>query len=219
MSIVQNPVIGQARKQAGGMVFRTLFDKNIMQSKPFVYTDKKSQEQLNNRLLFTVGFNINKSIRDFYTLLGIYRMSNSSSRSIFHSVFSYVRKALYLNADNVCMDITELDLGPDEIDKVTIDSYEVINTWIYKFTWNASQYRVRGLNTDKINVIIFNFTSKSFIAYNSEVAIADGEISVDMSNYLYPTGKFYIGFQAFDDVNNKLSLVSGLMDGFYEITG
>jgi len=42
MAIIQNPLIGRAKRQAGGMVFQTVFEKNIMRSKPFIYRDKKS---------------------------------------------------------------------------------------------------------------------------------------------------------------------------------
>ena len=56
MAIIQNPLIGRAKRQAGGMVFQTVFEKNIMRSKPFIYRDKKSDQQLLVRQCFLDAF-------------------------------------------------------------------------------------------------------------------------------------------------------------------
>jgi hypothetical protein len=49
MAIVQNPIIGRASKQAGGMVFSTVYGQNVMRSKPASYNDKASDAQVSQR--------------------------------------------------------------------------------------------------------------------------------------------------------------------------
>lgn len=45
MAIVQNPIIGAAKKSAGGMVFSRSLDQNIIRAKPITYNDKNSDAQ------------------------------------------------------------------------------------------------------------------------------------------------------------------------------
>ena len=57
MAIVQNPIIGTARKSAGGMVFTRSLDQNVIRAKPITYADRKSDKQLiqRNRIKATNG--------------------------------------------------------------------------------------------------------------------------------------------------------------------
>ena len=57
MAIVQNPIIGTARKSAGGMVFTRSLDQNVIRAKPITYADRKSDKQLiqRNRMKATNG--------------------------------------------------------------------------------------------------------------------------------------------------------------------
>ena len=45
MAIVQNPIIGAAKKSAGGMVFSRSLDQNIIRAKPITYNDRNSEAQ------------------------------------------------------------------------------------------------------------------------------------------------------------------------------
>lgn len=49
MAIVQNPIIGTAKKSAGGMVFSRSLDQNVIRAKPITYSDRKSDAQLMQR--------------------------------------------------------------------------------------------------------------------------------------------------------------------------
>lgn len=49
MAITQNPIIGTARKTAGGMVFSRSLDQNIIRAKPITYADRKSDAQMKQR--------------------------------------------------------------------------------------------------------------------------------------------------------------------------
>lgn len=53
MAIIQNPVIGRARKQAGGMVFSKMYDKNVMRAKPASVTPSNTTAQQGQRAFIT----------------------------------------------------------------------------------------------------------------------------------------------------------------------
>lgn len=53
MAIVQNPIIGRAKGQAGGVVFTTLNGQNVMKAKPNSYRDANTVTQQANRSIHT----------------------------------------------------------------------------------------------------------------------------------------------------------------------
>ena len=64
MSIVQNPIIGRAKGQAGGMVFTTLNGQNVMKAKPNSYRDANTLTQQTNRGLHTDIVRMAAGIKD-----------------------------------------------------------------------------------------------------------------------------------------------------------
>lgn len=52
MSKVQNPFIGRAKGQAGGMVFSTLYGSNIIRTKPLTYTEPTGVEHRKKKVKF-----------------------------------------------------------------------------------------------------------------------------------------------------------------------
>ena len=67
MAQIQNPIIGRAKKTAGGMVFYTLYGKNTMRSKAFAYRDKNSTLQQSARALFAAAVSL-ASLLKFYAV-------------------------------------------------------------------------------------------------------------------------------------------------------
>lgn len=51
MARIQNPIIGRAKGQAGGMVFTTLNGQNVMKAKPNSYRDANTAVQQDNRTM------------------------------------------------------------------------------------------------------------------------------------------------------------------------
>lgn len=49
MAIIQNPIIGRARKSAGGMVFATLYENNVMRAKPISVKNPNTPAQQRQR--------------------------------------------------------------------------------------------------------------------------------------------------------------------------
>lgn len=65
MSKVQNPIIGRAKGQAGGMVFTTLNGQNVMKAKPNSYRDANTMAQRANRSLHILIVLLVSSIKLF----------------------------------------------------------------------------------------------------------------------------------------------------------
>jgi hypothetical protein len=55
MSKVQNPFIGRAKGQAGGMVFSTNYGSNIIRTKPLTYTEPTGVEHRKKKVKFKAG--------------------------------------------------------------------------------------------------------------------------------------------------------------------
>ena len=62
MAIVQNPLIGSARKSVGGMTFARVDGKNILRTKPFQVKNPKTQAQVDNRERFKFVTQISQQI-------------------------------------------------------------------------------------------------------------------------------------------------------------
>lgn len=64
MSKVQNPLIGRAKGQAGGMVFTTLNGQNVMKAKPYSYRDQNTVVQQANRAIMLVIVMLASSLKN-----------------------------------------------------------------------------------------------------------------------------------------------------------
>ena len=62
MAVVQNPIIGRARGQAGGMVFTTQFGRNVLKSKALSVANPKTDKQLGRRAAMTQTVALYRSI-------------------------------------------------------------------------------------------------------------------------------------------------------------
>lgn len=65
MAIVQNPIIGVAKKTAGGMVFSRSLDQNVIRAKPITYNDRKSPAQVAQRTRMTAVARLVRGMQQF----------------------------------------------------------------------------------------------------------------------------------------------------------
>ncbi len=64
MAIVQNPLIGRTRKQAGGMIFSKMYDKNVIRAMPISVANPKTPAQMRHREFFGELGTYAKSLSD-----------------------------------------------------------------------------------------------------------------------------------------------------------
>lgn len=87
MAVVQNPIIGRARGKYGPAIFQTVYQKNILRSKPLLYRDPASPAQQLQRAKFQLAtFFISRNLIPFrigYANASPFRSAYSSAMSYF----------------------------------------------------------------------------------------------------------------------------------------
>lgn len=68
MAVIQNPVIGRAKQQAGGMVFSTWKGKNVMRAKPIAVANPKTEAQEIQRAKIAYLAKFAASLRPMYEI-------------------------------------------------------------------------------------------------------------------------------------------------------
>lgn len=63
MSKVQNPFIGKAKGQAGGMVFSTNYGSNIIRTKPLTFTEPTGVEHRKKKVKFKAGAELASKVK------------------------------------------------------------------------------------------------------------------------------------------------------------
>jgi hypothetical protein len=86
MAIVQNPLIGRAKGKFANAIFSTVYDQNIIRSKPLSIRDRKSVLQLKQRSAFALAVNW---IIHFLSIIRAGFASVSVQRSAYASAISY----------------------------------------------------------------------------------------------------------------------------------
>ncbi|MEI7513178.1 MAG: hypothetical protein WCJ74_00975 [bacterium] len=86
MAIVQNPIIGAASGQAGGMVFSRIFGNNIIRANPSQYRDLKSDAQVVHRSTFRTIILMVSMIKTYLPLFFFATPSKMSRYSKFVSL-------------------------------------------------------------------------------------------------------------------------------------
>jgi hypothetical protein len=101
MAILQNPLIGRARRKLGNTVFQTLYGQNILKSKPLTVKDAKTPAQLLARGRWSKLSKLLKQVLNF--------INTAYAGSLQHMApWSHV---LGINAKNCFVDNT-LDIDP-----------------------------------------------------------------------------------------------------------
>lgn len=215
MAIIQNPIIGRAKRQAGGMVFQTVFEKNIMRSKPFIYRDKKSEQQLLVRQCFLDAFNWTKLMKPFFYYLHFYNANLPTTRSVFHSILSLYRKTIIIDYPDVIFNGNNFNFGADEIDNIMVIAAEYQDADTIAVTWNPDQVRLRGLKSDSIEGWIFSVTNGISFKGTHKSIVADGLLYIDNMSMLPNASKYYIQLFCFDEVDGKVSSGSNCNADFF----
>lgn len=194
MAIIQNPVIGRARKQAGGMVFSKMYDKNVMRAKPAQVTPSNTTPQQGQRAFITMltGFAKGFSVDNLITLYP----NKPASRSR----YSELQKQLSAGRD-VTGSEADIDFGlvpslGNGIDVPIVSPHLNLGSTNLELSWDSTVTPSNLNASDKVFAVIFNrSTGQSF---QSE---ASSSFSAEILAVPYPTGwtnvmsyAGYIGF-------------------------
>lgn len=151
MSKIQNPIIGRAKGQAGGMVFSTLYGANVMRAKPFQYRDKNSTTQQEFRSLFRYTVNLAAKLK-FYAA-DLFE-TPPAKMSPYSKLISQIRPAFTLAGSAVDFNPGSLEFGQGSIP--TPDSMTLTNTGLTgsKFSFASDELQDTEDLTDTIAFLV-----------------------------------------------------------------
>lgn len=150
MSKIQNPIIGRAKGQAGGMVFSTLYGSNVMRAKPFQYRDKNSSSQQEFRSLFRYAVNFAAKLK-FYA--AYFFETPPAKMSPYSKLISQIRPAFTLSGSSVAFDPDTMQIGQGSIP--TPDSLTLTNNGLHgsKFLFASDNLQDTEDLTDTIAIL------------------------------------------------------------------
>lgn len=163
MSIVQNPLIGRTKNQAGGMVFSTVNGQNIMKAKPFQYRDKNSTAQQKVRAVFLLIVGLAATMKffiaDWFETSPVKMSPYSKLISQLRAAFTYVSTAWVYKPKNVVIGSGSLAIGRNFGSTFSGDGSVTV-------VWDDAILFENEKSTDKV---YFLFTSET----GTESAIVD----------------------------------------------
>lgn len=180
MAKIQNPVIGRATGQAGGMVFSKSFDKNVMRARPFQVRDAQTASQLLNRAivtlisLFYAGFTPSFLIRLFPIA--------PASRSRYSELLSQLQGGRDISTDPVSIDFTLIPKLGNGYPSAATGAVGTIVGAVLTVTWDWVENAYAGA-ADTVSIVLFNETK-------SQTAIFETAVlgSVETATLVTPTG-------------------------------
>ena len=150
MSKIQNPIIGRAKGQAGGMVFSTLYGSNVMRAKPFQYRDKNSTTQQKFRSLFRYAVNFAAKLK--FNAADLFE-TPPAKMSPYSKLISQIRPAFTLSGQSVTFNPNTLEIGQGSIP--TPDSLTLTNNGLTgsQFVFDSDNLQDTEHLTDTIAVL------------------------------------------------------------------
>ena len=195
MAIIQNPVIGRARKQAGGMVFSKMYDKNVMRSKPAQVTPSNSTKQQGQRAFIALLTAYTKGLTpDNLISLFPNKPAQRSRYSEFQKALSAGRDVSGSTANVDFAAISSIGNGPDPSFKEL--SHAVEQTKIV-VSWDPVESNTIFSSDSRISALVFNATLNETAYFGDVVEYEDGEMDINFppnwsslqSFYVYVQGK------------------------------
>lgn len=137
MAIVQNPIIGRAKGQAGGVVFTTLNGQNVMKAKPNSYRDANTVTQQANRSLHTDIVRMASRMKDLARSLF---EKQPSDMPAFSKLVQQLSKGVNRTGSSPDFDPRGIVIGSGSVDLNTGSFSYTSGTGAIECTWSAGQF-------------------------------------------------------------------------------
>lgn len=203
MSKIQNPIIGRAKGQAGGMVFSTLYGSNVMRAKPFQYRDKNSTTQQEFRSLFRFAVNFAAKLK-FYAA-NMFE-TPPAKMSPYSKLISQIRPAFTLSGSAVAFDPDTMEIGQGSIP--TPDTLTITNTGVTgsKFEFASDELQDTEDLTDTIAILAVSLDGKQVAVCPCTETRADEKATIVLPADLIAYGtSVYVSDPIFRSADGKLS--------------
>lgn len=180
MAIIQNPVIGRARKQAGGMVFSKMYDKNVMRSKPAQVTPSNTTKQQGQRNFIALLTAYTKGLTPD-NLISLYpnKPAQRSRYSEFQKQLAFGRDVSETSANVDFAVIPSIGNGPDPVFRDLVlskSSTDVAIEWAYDATNPFFS------SDSKMSALIFNTDLNESVFLSDVANYQSGQIVLDYPN-------------------------------------
>jgi hypothetical protein len=210
MAIIQNPLIGRAKKQAGGMVFSTLYGKNVMRSKPFEYRDKNSTKQQNLRALFNAACTL-AALLKFYAVS--FFETQPIGMSAFSKLMSQLRTAFTGTLGAVVFNPSNKTLGSGSIPVPRDVNFTDNGGGNFTMTFDDDALFDSEKSTDTIKILVIAIDGSYCELLTTAATRTAGTVTAEVSAYFQGLGKdAYVSdpiFTAADEMTNSAIFFSG----------
>ena len=203
MSFVQNPIIGRAKGQAGGMVFSTLYGANVMRAKPFQYRDKNSSAQQGLRWLFRFAVNFAAKLK-FYAA-NLFE-TPPAKMSPYSKLISQIRPAFTTDGTSVTFDPDTMEIGQGSIP--TPNSLTLTNNGLTgsKFHFASDELQESECVTDSIAILAVSKEGNQLALCPCTETRADETATIVLPADLIASHQdFYVSDPIFRSADGKLS--------------
>jgi len=176
MAIVENPIIGRARKQLGNVVFYTLYDQNIIRSKPLSSKNPKTPDQRRVRKRFT---KVTRLLRQVTVPIKTAYAGSVKGKSAFSQVMSINLKNCFIG-NSINIDPSRFELCENDgsfVDNVVLAS-SMKNTITVTFNANAQNQEEED---DDIRVYGFDAKHNKIWQFWEKAKRSSGAITVSHS--------------------------------------
>ena len=186
MAISQNPITGRMRQKMSNVVFSTVFNQNVVRSKPLTVRNPRTTGQVNHRDYFTKVVQLCKILK---RVEGVAKRSSRTGRNPKMSAYSYLVKG-FMNAEDRTTTPYKpiwpnVDLGPGEIGPVeftaTVDMDDL------EIRWDPNYEAINASNTDVLVMAIVDFETMEYFIDHGAMARSGGAITISLDTYFTNT--------------------------------
>jgi hypothetical protein len=186
MAISQNPITGRMRQKMSNVVFSTVFNQNVVRSKPLTVRNPRTTGQVNHRDYFTKVVQLCKILK---RVEGVAKRSSRTGRSPKMSAYSYLIKAFMNAEDRTSAPYkpiwSNVDLGPGEIGPVEFTTTST--TGSLEIKWDTTPLPLNASNQDVLVMVIVDFATMEYYIEHSTVARNSGAVTISLDDYFTHT--------------------------------
>jgi hypothetical protein len=186
MAISQNPITGRMRQKMSNVVFSTVFNQNVVRSKPLTVRNPRTTGQVNHRAYFTKVVELCKILK---RVEGVAKRSSRTGRNPKMSAYSYLIKAFMNAEDRTSAPYkpiwSNVDLGPGEIGPVAFTTTSA--TGSLEIKWDTTPLPLNASNQDVLVMVIVDFATMEYYIEHSIAARNSGAVTISLDTYFTHT--------------------------------
>lgn len=208
MAITQNPIIGRAKNQAGGMVFSKMYDKNVMRANPESVNNPKTPAQVKSREALAVLTEYAKQFPEYF--LNLLYAKRPTNRSRYHELLKQLSVGRDVSGETGTIDFGNVPFIGHGIDALAGECQLNWLTSEWQVKWQSMTRTAESTTSCRVIFVFINHTT-GFVRF-SDIGVYwyynSAYISNDPAQAETDDVSVFIGI--IPDVNNPRGLCSKL---------